>query len=134
MISACARTCGDTFSKTGYASPLVPDALPGPSPFASVAKVTIVQAWGTILCPPQLHWGFGFGPTHNRFGSCVNVAESWTREMFASLRERNWNSAELLATAHVHVICAGSLHSHIGWTSSRFKYFLHWSMSPTTLF
>jgi len=103
MISSCARTCGDTFAKTGYASLLVPDVSPGPSPFAAVTKVTIEHASGTSLCSPQLHWGFGYGPTHNRFGSCVNVAKSWTREMFASLRERNEKNAELLATAHVRV-------------------------------
>lgn len=103
MISACARTCGDTFVTTGHASLLVPDPSPVPSPFAAVTKVTIKHTSGTSLCPPQLHWGFGHGPTHNRFGSCVNVAESWTREMFSSLHARNRNSADLLSIAHVHV-------------------------------
>jgi len=36
-------------------------------------------------------------------GSCINVGEAWTREMFATLRERNKHNAELLASTHVRV-------------------------------
>ena len=103
MISACARTCSDTFVRTGYASLLVPDTSPGPSPFAAVTKVTLEHASGTSVSTPHLRWGFGYGPTHNRLGSCVNVGRSWTREMFAALSERNKHNAELLSTTHVRI-------------------------------
>lgn len=103
MISTRARTCDDTFKKMALAGLVVPNIEPRPSPFAAVTKVTLEHASGKSLSKSLLVWGFGYGPTHNRLGSCINVGEAWTREMFATLRERNKHNAELLASTHVRV-------------------------------
>lgn len=106
MISVGARTSDDTFERMALAGLVVPDVVPKSAPFGAVTKVTLEHASGERFSKPTLLWGFGYGPTRNRLGSCINVGEAWTREMFASLKERhqdNAHNAKLLASTHVRV-------------------------------
>lgn len=91
---------------TGYARQLlVPEPEDGsPRPFAAVTLVTLEHESGRSLSGTRVHWEFGCGPTHNQFGSCIDVGKQWTREEFDNLRgKHSLYQSDLLDSTHVRV-------------------------------